>query len=970
MSEPKLVSPMLDNFAMGAPMSEHHGVRCCPAMPKDSDSKYIVKIISIPASQVQAEALLLTGAYPDEASLQAYFREQADNLLEDVNVLNKMSRLEGFIPYEGCQVEPKDTGIGFDVYLLSPYKQSLERFMRKNPMTHVGAVNLGLDMCASLAVCRHSGYLYADLKPGNIFISNDNEYRIGDPGFLRMDALKFTSMPERFIGPYTAPEIKDAFSALNTTIDTYAVGMILYQIYNGGALPFFGRAPEEALEAPIYADYEMAEIIMKAIDPDPAVRWEDPLQMGQALVSYMQRNGANDTPIVPPVVPLPTDEDAVPQPVAAVNVDTEATEQEVMDEEDPGNLSFMDTLENDDTAPNEETAGAVAYQEISGDAGDILTQADDLLSHETPDPIVVPEPIDVPIPVAVAVAQEEAEQEDEEPDFEALIATATADENDLYGDDSAIEDDEDNADDQYEDDYDDGSYEEPGSAGKLLKRILVIALSVILLAGLVFGGYVFYKEYYLQDIASLSLEVMEDSLRVNVTTDVDNSLLTVVCTDTYGNKLEAPVINGVATFTGLNPNTLYSVKVEIGGLHKLTGDYTDGFTTPVQTNIVSFSAVTGDTPGTAILSFTIDGIDSNSWQVTYTADGEEAKTQTFAGHTVNIDGLTMGKTYTFVLDSVDPLYIVGSEKVTYTASAPVYAQDLAITGCTEDALTVAWKAPADSSVTKWIVRCYSTNDYDKTVTVTDTTAVFTGINPKAAYTVEVTAEGMSTGERCYMSANAVTITNAVAQVQGANTITVSWKSNVAGQWLVMYTVDGCQQQGVVRSSGTTASISPIVPGATYNISIQREDNTTVFGGKITVQTPKAAKFQDYLVTADNMTFRMCKTPNKANWTHQDVKKADYTDTFKVGEKASFVVLMDKQYNTSPNIINTMYVIRDADGKLVSWDSTAQTWTSMWYQRYCELTIPAIPENPGQYTVEIYFNGGYVHNQGFQVVGAI
>ena len=29
--------------------------------------------------------------------------------------------------------------------------------------------------------------------------------------------------------------------------------------------------------------------------------------MGQALVSYMQRNGANDTPIIPPVIP-PADE--------------------------------------------------------------------------------------------------------------------------------------------------------------------------------------------------------------------------------------------------------------------------------------------------------------------------------------------------------------------------------------------------------------------------------------------------------------------------------------------------------------------------------------------------------------------------------------------------------------------------------------------------------------------------------------
>ena len=54
MSELKLISPMLDNFVMGEPMSDHHAVRCCPAMQNDSDERYIVKIISIPASQAQA----------------------------------------------------------------------------------------------------------------------------------------------------------------------------------------------------------------------------------------------------------------------------------------------------------------------------------------------------------------------------------------------------------------------------------------------------------------------------------------------------------------------------------------------------------------------------------------------------------------------------------------------------------------------------------------------------------------------------------------------------------------------------------------------------------------------------------------------------------------------------------------------------------------------------------------------------
>ena len=67
MSEPKLISPLLDGFVIGSPMSSRNGVCCCPAMQENSDKKYIVKIISVPASQVQLDALLLTKDYKEPA---------------------------------------------------------------------------------------------------------------------------------------------------------------------------------------------------------------------------------------------------------------------------------------------------------------------------------------------------------------------------------------------------------------------------------------------------------------------------------------------------------------------------------------------------------------------------------------------------------------------------------------------------------------------------------------------------------------------------------------------------------------------------------------------------------------------------------------------------------------------------------------------------------------------------------------
>ena len=983
LSEPKLVSPMLDGFAMGDPISDHHGVRCCPAMADNSDEKYIVKIISIPASQVQLEALLLTGAFSDEASALKYFNELSQGIVDEVEILRNLSKLEGFLPYDACQVVPMENEVGYDVYLLSPYRRSLERYFRKNTMTHLSAVNLGLDLCASLAVCRQAGYLYADLKPGNIYICDDKTYRIGDIGFIKLDSLVYASMPDKYRSAYTAPEITDASSPINSTLDTYAVGMILYQIYNGGTLPSLDRD----LEPPLYADYELAEIILKACDPDPQMRWQDPVQMGQALVAYMQRNSVNDTPIVPPAV-LPAEmvnqeqtEDLAEEETGINEVDenqvlldgfeletilneTAETEELSINDEpeiEPGNedevinLSFLDHLASDDTVPQEDMASDVSYQELSKEMCDILAIADNLIAHDAPEPVVAPKAIDVPAPPPIKWKQKRAEPA---PGLEETV-TATQ-----VVDIPA----------QKEPERDSVFVDEPDSYKtldrKTGKKIIGVILALLILAGLAVGGYLFYTRYYVQTVTDLVLEGNEDNLVVSITSDIDESLLTVVCTDINGTSKTSTVKDGVAVFTGLNPNSYYSIKVEVSGLHKLTGEITDSYTTPVQTEIVNFSAITGDAEGSAILNFTIKGMDADNWTITYSAEGEEEKSVSFTGHMVNITGLKEGKTYTFTLNADSELYIVGLDQIEYCATSPVYAENLTITGCTSDSLDISWEVPADASVENWIVRCYSEAGFDQTITTTETTATFTGLDTSHAHTVEVTAEGMGSGSRCYMTANAITIKNASASFVNATTMKVNWEfdgNTPDAKWSILYNVVGSEYVEIARSDSTAATILHFVPGAEYAFEIQLDNGGTVFNATFTAKAPEAAPFEGYLLSADTITAKMCNTPAKQNWTRDDLKASDYTDVFKSGSKASFLLNAGRTYNTNNDRITVLYVIRDGQGNLISNSYVDHIWVNMWYRRYCELDVPEIPSKPGTYSIEIYFNGAHVHSQDFHIV---
>ncbi len=973
MSEPKLISPMLDNFDMGEPISEHDGIRCCPAMEKESDNKYIVKVISVPASQLQLDALLLTGAYPDKESALSYFKELAEGVIDEAEILRRLSGLEGFVPYESWQVVPMEDGNGYDIYLLSTYRKTLDKLFHKDAMTHLAALNLGLDMCTALAVCRRSGYMYTDLKPNNIYIFDDNSFRIGDLGFLKLDSLKYASLPEKYHSQYTAPEITDAFSNLNATLDIYAIGLILYQAYNDGLLPFKGeKAPCEVFPAPAYADYEMAEIILKACAPSPDDRWQDPVEMGQALVSYMQRNGANDTPIVP--VPVVEDVEVTEEAIESNSDEDTVVEEETLDanegvpessadteqtpytEDADGNLTFI-TNSEDETYPENESS-EIEYDEVSDEVSGILTYADELIAHPAPEPVIPPEPIEVSVPVPVLTDEDTSEAETSEETDD--ISESEEQENDNSdSSDEAIED---------TDDTDDESLDiSKKSKGKIVRNIVL----VLLLLGLLVGGYFFYQNYYLQPI-SIQLDGNEGVLSVIVTSKIDESKLTVICSDSYGNQLKEPVVNGKAQFTNLVPNSAYTIKVSIKGFHQLTGDTTTAYTTPVQTHISQFTAVTGPADGSVILSFTTEGPDASQWNITYFSNESEKKTVAFSGHMITISDLTIGSEYTFQLTPEKELYITGTDAINFTATAVVKALNLSVVDCSNGSLSVKWDVPENASVSSWAVRCYNENGYDKTVTVTEAAAKFDGIDHSVEYTVEVTAAGMSVSERTFISKNAITIREFQPDVTDPAKLVLKWDSgNIMPEngWILLYSVDGSASEKIVCNAGNLAEISPLIPGATYQFTLQTPDGSSVFNGLYSFTVPESGTFSGYGITAAQIDHFVCKTPSKPDWDRFDLAGTDYTSSFRSGENASLLLKSQIHSEITNDPVVTTVVVRDSEGNIVTSSCKTETWDDMWNSRFCEVDILDTPDAPGSYTVSLYFNGYFVKTVDFKIVAA-
>lgn len=1020
MSEPKLISPMLDNFEIGGPISDHDGVRCCPAMRKNSDEKYIVKIISVPASQTKLDALLLTGAYPDKEAALAYFKDMAEGIADEKKILDNLAQLEGFVAFDDCQIVPMDDETGYDVYLLSEYRLTLERQNTKQPMTQLAAVNLALDMCAALSSCRRSGYMYVDLKPSNIYVVADKEYKVGDLGFVRLNSLKYESLPDKYRSSYTAPELEDPFAYLNDTMDIYSLGLILYQVFNDGKLPFSGKqAPSEEFNPPVYADEEMAQIILKACAPVPEDRWQDPVQMGQAIVSYMQKNGVNETPLTAEFfgVQESSDEDHVcEEPVEMVTddetvevleavlpeetVETEApelcddgenpeieevttaelpveTEQEMQtpeldaadvaepesdsiiepapvedapdadeseNQEEFDNLSFLDDL---DEAERILADIGDDHEAVTEDVSDILNQVDELAAHQIPDPVVAPEPIEIKIPDPIV---NEDPVEDVAPDTETDPAAEDLSDELVPAEEDTI------------------AEEEQPYVPKKKRTGLIWGIVLAVLVALAAGAYFFYTMYYLQPIHSLELEGSEDRLQVQLLADIDETLLTVVCADSHGDKVTAPVVGGTAAFSGLTPDTAYTVTVEVDGFHKLTGTTTKVYSTPIQTNVVQLNVVTGSEDGSVILNFTVDGPDSEQWNVIYNTEGEAERVTAFPSHMVTLAGLTVGKEYTFRLEPVDDIYISGQTECSYLVSDVLSAQNLHIASFMDGALTAQWDAPEGKTIEQWTVRCYSEVGFDETIVTQDTSATFQNIDESVAYTVEVTAQNMSVNQRVVVGANAVTVTNFQVQSLDSGFMNLTWEANreiPANGWSVQYSIGGVSTTQTVTTNENAAKI-PAAPNGSYVFTILDDSGNAALGGPFTYEITESADFEGFGIGKDELTVRLCKTPSTSGWSYKDLSDEDYVNSFVSGEKISMVIAMSgDSENANDSVAITFAIYNDAN-QLVTFSYDSQSWQAMWYESYCEMDVPGIPKDVGTYNAVIYFNGMTAGSQKFEI----
>ena len=213
-----------------------------------------------------------------------------------------------------CKKEGTISSLFVRMELLASFRKVLIRH-EENParLSVKEVLKIGKDISTALIYFEKKGIRHRNIKPDNLFVDAFGNYKVGNSGVLRRkETPHFTfAMAEIGAFTYTAPEVFKG-QGYNDTVDTYALGLVLYQVLNKGRIPFlpasgtYGtRDTEKAIDRrlqgeplPPLADIRIGDgdnteaaaeldcIVRKACAPDRKDRFQTAKELYDALSAW------------------------------------------------------------------------------------------------------------------------------------------------------------------------------------------------------------------------------------------------------------------------------------------------------------------------------------------------------------------------------------------------------------------------------------------------------------------------------------------------------------------------------------------------------------------------------------------------------------------------------------------------------------------------------------------------------------
>lgn len=264
-----------------------------------------LKVIEVPADDGERAALLMETKTPEGAQL--YLDDLVKNYGNEITTMVSLRDNQHIVRIEDHFVEKNEKKLGYRIYIRMELLTSLRDYLAGKKITEEEAIRLGMEICDALTACDAYHIIHRDIKPDNIFISEDGCFKLGDFGTARQLDLSFGTYSTKGTFSFMAPEIYKG-ERYNKQVDIYSLGMVLYRLLNRNRDPFidpekelvYYQEREEALQrrmegdplpSPADASENLSLVIRKACAYHAKYRYADAAAFRAALERVLQAQG-------------------------------------------------------------------------------------------------------------------------------------------------------------------------------------------------------------------------------------------------------------------------------------------------------------------------------------------------------------------------------------------------------------------------------------------------------------------------------------------------------------------------------------------------------------------------------------------------------------------------------------------------------------------------------------------------------